>query len=139
MPRKRRQISSGRADLTPLEADLMQVLWERGDANAAEVGEALKEKRPLAPTTICTVLANLRKKGYLKLVPTVERSLRYAPSVPREQVGGRRLQNLLRDFFGGSPRRLMAHLINEGSMSEAELAGIRKLLESVDRKEGERE
>jgi predicted transcriptional regulator len=137
MARKKKRGSRGRPELTPLETDLMQILWERGDANAAEVGEALKGKRPLAPTTVHTVLSNLKKKGYLRLVPTVERSLRYAPAVPREQVGARRLKDLLGEFFGGSPQRLMAHLIKEGNVDEVELAEIRAMLESAERKAGE--
>ncbi len=138
MARKPKHPTADSPELTPLELTIMQILWERGNATAAEVGQALQEKRPLANTTIHTVLANLRKKGYVEPIPTVERALRFAPSVRREQVAGRWLTGLMSDFFGGSARRLMAHLIEEEKVDEAELAEIRRLLQSSSTKGGKK-
>ncbi len=138
MARKPKHAAAGSPELTPLELTIMQIVWERDNATAAEVGQALQEKRPLADTTIHTVFANLRKKGYVEPIPTVERALRFAPCVRREQVAGRWLTGLMRDFFGGSAPRLMAHLIEEEKVDEAELAEIRKLLQSGSRKGGKK-
>jgi len=129
MPRRKKTPARGLADPTPLELEVMQILWERGDATAAEVGGALA-RRALADTTIHTVLANLRRKGYVAPVPTIERALRFAPAVPRERVASRSLRRLLAEFFDGSPRRLMAHLVQEERVDARELAEIRKLLKS---------
>lgn len=118
----------GGDELTPLELELMKVVWERGTATGGEVAAALAETRPLADTTVHTVLANLRRKGYLKLVPTVERSLRFAPTVERNAVAAKSVWKVLGDFFAGSPQRLMAHLIGEGAVDEAELVEIRRML-----------
>ena len=128
----------GTEDLTPLELTLMQILWDRGDATAAEVRDALQQDQPLADTTIHTVLANMRKKGCIEPIPTVERALRFAPRIQREQVAHRSLKRLLGDFYGGSAQRLMAHLISEGSVDEAELAAIRKMLQSQSKGEGKK-
>ena len=106
----------------------MQALWELGDATAAEVRQALVVRPPLAGTTVHTVLANLRKKGCVEPIPTIERALRFRPRVSREQVARSSLSHLLGNFFGGSPRRLMAHLIREEALDEEELGEIRKLL-----------
>jgi predicted transcriptional regulator len=125
---------TGLPPLTPLELTLMQAVWERGSATAAEVTQTLRKERPLADTTIHTVLAKLREKGYLELIPTVERSLRFGPRVPREQVARRSLRQLLDEFFGGSPRRLMAHLIQHEKVDETELAEIRKLFRAAEKK-----
>ena len=130
MVKKIKENPGGLAEPTPLELELMQIIWERGNATAAEVGEALGPRRPLAGTTIHTVLANLRKKGYLEPIPTVERALRFAPSVRREAVASRSLRRLIGNFFGGSPQRLMAHLIRGEAVDERELNEIRKLLHS---------
>lgn len=115
-------------ELTGLELELMRVIWERGTATAAEIGEALGPRRPLAGTTIHTVLANLRRKGSIEPVPTVERALRFAPRIPRDQVATRTLRQVMQNFFGNSPQRLMAHLLREESVSEAELGELKKLL-----------
>lgn len=130
MGRKPRKTPDRPPHLTPLELTLMQVIWERGDATAAEIRQALHKERPLADTTIHTVLAKMREKGYIEPIPTVERALRFAPRVTRDQVAHRSLRQLLDAFFGGSPRRLMAHLMREETMDEAELAEVRKLLRS---------
>jgi len=138
MSRKLKETNKTHPELTPLEFSLMQVVWERGNATAAEIGEALKNTRPLSRTTIHTVLANIRKKGFIKPIPTVERALRYAPCVEREQVARSSLRELLRDFFGSSPQRLMAHLIKEEKIGEEELNEIRAMLQS-DSKKGDKE
>jgi len=134
MGRKPQPHPKGLPPLTPLELTMMQVVWERGSATAGEVGLALRKDRPLADTTVHTVLAKLREKGYLEPIPTVERALRFAPCVPRERVARRSLRQLLDDFFGGSPRRLMAHLIRQEKVDATELAEIRQLLRSARRK-----
>ncbi len=131
MQQKPKGGSDGLPRLSPLELTVMQVIWEHGDATAAEVRQALAKDRPLADTTIHTVLAKLREKGYLAPIPTIERSLRFAPTVAREQVARRSLRQLLGDFFGGSPQRLMAHLIKEENVDDAELAEVKKLLRST--------
>lgn len=128
MVRRKKELTEGAPELTPLELELMRIFWERGSATASEISQALGEARPLADTTIHTVLANLRKKGYLEPVPTIERALRYAPAVPQGQVATRSLRQIMRDFFGGSPKRLLAHLISEENVDERELAELRKML-----------
>jgi len=128
MGRKPQRRSGRLPKLTPVELKLMQVFWERGDATAAEVREALQDEHPLAATTIHTVISKLREKGYLEPIPTVERSVRFAPCVKRGQVARRSLRELLDDFFGGSPKSLMAQLLKEESLDEAEMAEIRKML-----------
>ncbi|MCX7013063.1 MAG: BlaI/MecI/CopY family transcriptional regulator [Candidatus Sumerlaeota bacterium] len=136
MPRRPKPRPQGLEELTPLETEIMQVVWDCGDATAAEIAQTLRKTPPLADTTIYTVLARLRKKGYIAPIPTIERSLRFAPVIPREQVGGRSLRGLLQDFFGNSPRRLLAHLLQAGEVDEKELAEIRKLLKKTGPKEG---
>jgi BlaI family penicillinase repressor len=116
--------------LTPLELKLMQVFWARGDATTAEVRKALQKEHPMAATTVHTLVTKLREKGYIEPIPTVERSVRFAPRVERAQVARRSLRELLDAFFGGSPKSLMAHLLKEESLDEAEMAQIRKMLRS---------
>ena len=124
----RRKKSNRSQDLTPLELELMQVIWERGNATAAEICDGLKNTRPLADTTIHTMLANMRKKGYIEPIPTVERALRFAPRISRDEIAGNSLKRLILDFFGGSPQRLMAHLLSQEKVDKRELAEIRQMI-----------
>jgi len=139
MGRRPRKISGQTPELTPLERAFMHVIWERGDATAAEIRQALQKKHPLADTTVHTVLAKMREKGFVEPIPTVERALRFAPSVARDQVARRSLRELLDEFFEGSPRRLMVHLVQDEAVDEKEMAEIRELLKHATRKGGKRQ
>src|ERR1700722_8849993 len=111
-------------ELSRLELAVMGVVWELGDCSSAEVIAAFTKRRRLAVTTIRTVLANLRKKGYLEPIPTIERGFRLRATVSRDAVAGRTLGGLVASLFGGSPREAIAHLLNDERLDEAEFAGI---------------
>ena len=120
--------------LSRLEQRIMGIVWNLGECSSAEVIAAHNEGEPLAETTIRTVLANLRKKGYIELVPTVERQHRLKPAVSRERVGRRTLKDLVSGFFGGSPRQVFSYLIKEEQLSEEDLEALRQLIEDRQKK-----
>jgi len=123
-------------ELSDLEVAVMDVVWELGEPSSAEVVERFTARRPLAATTIRTVLASIEKKGYLERVPTVERGLRYRPRVSREAVAGRSLRKLVRTLFGGSPRHAVAYLVKQGDLEEADLDEIGRMIENHKRQGG---
>jgi BlaI family transcriptional regulator, penicillinase repressor len=107
------------------EMDLMEVLWERGGATAAEVREALADD--LAYNTVLTVLRRLEQKGYVG--HTEEgRAHRYYPLVEREEARVSALQRLLDRVFAGSPELLLTHLVSNRKLSRAEIRRLRELL-----------
>lgn len=126
--------SAAPRELSDLELAVMDVVWEMGECSSAEVIERFSARRPLAPTTIRTVLTSIEKKGYLERVPTVERGLRYRPCVRREDVAGRSLRKLVGNLFGGSPRHAIAWLLREEDMADAELDEIRRMIETRKRR-----
>ena len=117
-----------RPDLSRLELDVMDVVWDLGECSSAEVIAAFREKRDLAETTIRTVLANIRKKGYLELVPTVERVHRMRATVSRNEVGRRTLKGLVAGLFGGSASIAVQHLLKAEKIDDAELEEIERLI-----------
>ncbi len=123
-------------ELSDLEVAVMDVVWDLGDCGSAEVVERFTARRPLAATTIRTVLASIEKKGYLERVPTIERGLRYRPRVSREAVAGRSLRKLVSTLFGGSPRHAVAYLVNQGDLEEADLDEIGRMIETHKRQGG---
>jgi predicted transcriptional regulator len=116
-------------ELSDLELAVMDVVWELGECGSAEVVERFQARRPLAATTIRTVLASIEKKGYLERVPTVERGLRYRARVQREAVAERSLRKLVSSLFGGSPRHAMAFLLRDGDLDDTDLEEIGKMIE----------
>jgi predicted transcriptional regulator len=121
----RKQLS----ELSPLELEVMSVIWELGECTSADVIREFGKKRKLANTTIRTVLANIRKKGYLEAVPSVEPRIRFRPAVTRRTVKRRTVKQLLSNMFGDSPREAIEFLLKEEDIDEAELGEIRRLLE----------
>lgn len=115
-------------ELSRLEQEVMNIVWQLEECSSAEVIEAYARERQLAKTTIRTVLTNLRKKGYLEKVPTVERGFRLRPVVSRETVARRTLKNMVGTLFGGSPRYVVSCLLKESKLDEAELEEIRRML-----------
>jgi predicted transcriptional regulator len=115
--------------LTALETEIMQVVWEKGNVSAGEVREALLERRPLAHTTILTVLEKLRRKKAVRVVPSTSRSKRFRAVVDKDTIACSLLDKLRNRFFGGSTVSLVAHLVNEQEIEESELDELRRLFE----------
>ncbi len=87
--------------LTPLELEIMQVLWETGPANVQTVQAVLKTNPPLAYTTVQTMLNVLHRKGKVKR-KLRGRAFDYAPTVTREKAAGHAVREMVERLFGGS-------------------------------------
>lgn len=136
MPERKKTGNPSRPAMSSLELEVMDVVWELGDCTSAQVIDAFTKKRPLAPTTIRTVLTNLRNKGYIKPIPTIGRGFMFRPTVQRESVARRSLRELLTSLFGNSPRQAIAYLLDDASVSEDELDEIRRMVDERKRKGG---
>ncbi len=89
--------------LGELELDVMRVVWERGSATVRDVLEVLIEIRPLAYTTVMTVMSRLADKGLL-VVDKQGKTYHYRPAYSREefeaQAAGWVVQSLINNFGG---------------------------------------
>lgn len=115
-------------DLSEMELDIMGIVWRLGECNSPQIIQEYCAKRPLAETTIRTVLSNLRKKGYLELVPTTAAAYVYRGAVSRESVARRNLRKLVGRLFGGSPKEAIAYLIEDEDLDDAEIKAIQDLI-----------
>jgi len=137
MPPRRSGGKNERAPLSGLELEVMLVVWELGDCTSGDVIAAFRKKRDLADSTLRNVLAKLRRKGYVKAVPSIGRGFLLRPSVQRDTVARRTLKSLLASLFEGSPRQAIAYLLHDTDISDEDLEEIHELLE-VRRREGGR-
>ncbi len=126
----------GESGFTDRELDVMSVLWARGSATVAEVREALGED--LAYTSVLSALQLLEEKGHVRHERT-GRAYAYFPTVPAEAAGRNALARLMDKVFHGSAERLLAQLVSDRRLSEAELKRMTELLEAAraERREGE--
>jgi predicted transcriptional regulator len=114
--------------LTPLELEIMSVLWETGPANVQAVQANLKT-RDLAYTTVQTMLNILHRKGRVKR-QLKERAYIYRPSLTREKAVTQAVGEMLDRFFGGSADSLVLNLVEARRLTPEKLARIQKLIES---------
>jgi BlaI family penicillinase repressor len=124
------------ASLQPTDGELeiLKVLWTSGAAPLRDVCAALRRQRPVASTTVATMLQIMRKKGLVKRTRGT-RGFLWAAKVTQEAATSRLLQKLLDHVFDGSAQRLVAHLLDEGTLSDQDCREIRHLLKTTDQKE----
>ena len=103
MPRSARDIPP------PLDLLCLQALWSLREGNVKAVQEEVAKSRPLAYTTIMTVLERLVRKGKLKR-RKVGRAFLYAPERSRDAVRRAAIRELVDGFFDGSEEALMRFL-----------------------------
>ncbi len=118
--------------LTPLELEIMEVLWETGAANVQTVQQRLK--RELAYTTVQTMLNILHRKGKVKR-SLKERAYFYKPAVSRGQVVKQAVNDLVENLFGGSAENLVMSLVETKHLTAEKMERLNKLLKESEEKE----
>jgi BlaI family penicillinase repressor len=115
--------------LTALELEIMQVLWESGPANVQTVQQHLN--RPLAYTTVQTMLNILHRKGKVKRALR-ERAYFYRPSVTQGQVMRQTVSDLVDRLFAGSAEDLVMSLLETKQLTPEKLARLQKLVQDAE-------
>ena len=115
--------------LTNLQMDVMQVLWQQGEATVAQVHTALQDERQLALTTVATLLSRLEKYGLLTH-RTEGRQYIYRSLVSQSEARRSQLADLINQFFHGNPADLVYHLISEAEVDDKDLERLQTLIES---------
>ena len=114
--------------LPDAELEVMQALWElEAPVPRAAVEAAMAERKPMAQTTLLTLLSRLAEKNFIK-VEKQGRSSVYTPLVAREDYQAKQSRRFLDRLFGGSIPAFASALTASG-LSKEDLAELRKLLE----------
>jgi predicted transcriptional regulator len=103
--------------LGELEALVMHRIWARHEpVTVRDILGDLQRERPIAYTTVMTVMDNLRKKGWLRR-QAEGRAYRYAPLVSGEEYSA----GIMREALAASSDRsaVLMHFIGELSADEA--------------------
>jgi BlaI family penicillinase repressor len=126
--------STDKKSLTPLELEIMQVLWSRGPSTAAEVVPELKGE--LAYNTVGTMMQVLLRKGKVKRVAE-GRAYRYRATVTHERAAGSAIGDLIKRMFGGSAEAMLLAMVDAGHVQADDLQRARKALAAVEKTESE--
>ena len=114
--------------LTPQELAIMKVVWRKDEATVRDVYEALQETRPVAYTTVMTMMRILQEKGYL-IKATQDRAHVYRPANPRQQVIGGMVRDFLDRVFDGASDALLVHLARDNKLTPKQRRIVRQLLD----------
>lgn len=113
--------------LGDLQLAIMRVLWERGEAPAIEVHQALLAERGLAVTTIKTMLRKLEEHGCVKH-RTNGRQFIYRPAIAEADVRQGMVAELVRRVFRGDSAALVNHLVRSGEIDAEDLGNLREIV-----------
>ena len=118
--------------LSRRERQILDILYARGTATAAEVLKALPD--PPSYSAVRALLRILEEKGHAKHEAQGSRYV-YLPTVPRERARQSALKQLVKTFFGGSAAQAAASLVDSGGLSDEDLTSLSSLIERA-RREG---
>jgi predicted transcriptional regulator len=113
--------------LTELQIGLLRVLWDRGEATVAEICDALRPSRALAPTTVATLLSRLERRGVVRH-RTVSRQFIYAAAVSEDEVRQSMVSELTEQLFDGDVAELVSHLLSAREISSGDLEKVKELI-----------
>jgi predicted transcriptional regulator len=112
--------------LTTLELEIMQVLWETGAANVQTVQQHLE--RELAYTTVQTMLNVLLRKGKVKRKLS-DKAYFYRSVVSRSQVVSQTIEDLINRLFGGSAEKLVMSMVEAEHLTADDLSRLNAIIE----------
>jgi BlaI family transcriptional regulator, penicillinase repressor len=122
-------------DVTDTELAIMQVCWETSPVTRRQITDVLYPGGgPAQYATVQKLLQRLEEKGFV----THEKDgvqLLFRPTVPREELINRRLQDVANKLCGGSLTPLLMNLVRAGSVSAEELTALRQLVKSLRQQE----
>jgi BlaI family transcriptional regulator, penicillinase repressor len=118
-----------------VQLKIMQVLWEKGRANARKITETLCQTEPIAHSTVQTLLRKLEAKGSIRH-EVQDRTFIFLPVVKKENVKRSAVHDLMERVFGGSAAELVTYLFQHENIPPEELEQIRNVINRKNRKEG---
>jgi len=113
--------------LASLQFAIMDVLWERSEATVADVREALRKTRPLAHTTVGTMLAKMERNGQVRHRTDGKANI-YRPAVQKEKVRRSMVADLAARLFAGDLAEMVSHLLDSRDVTPDDLARLKALI-----------
>jgi BlaI family transcriptional regulator, penicillinase repressor len=116
---------------TEKELEIMQVVWEMGEATTKQIQEKLSGERHY--NSVLTIIRVLERKGHLAHRAEGKAHVYRARQQP-EKSKGRVLAHLIKQVFGGSAASLVLHLVETGDLTEEDLREVRDKMTSREAK-----
>ena len=113
--------------LTDLQLAVVRALWTQGECTVLDVQQALLPERPLAQTTVATLLTRLEKRGIVSH-RVDRRQFVYRALVSEPQVKVSMVGQLTEMLFAGRPAELISHLLASREVEAGDLEEVKRLI-----------
>ena len=123
--------------LGSVQTQIMSVLWEKKEASAKDITDALSEHEPISLSTVQTLLRQLERKQVVKHIAK-GRTFYFQPAIEPDQSIQSSTDRILNRFYGGSLVGFVAQFLKNERISQEELDELKKLIEAQEKKEGSR-
>ena len=120
--------------LSKLELAIMEALWSRGACSIREIQEAFPQQDQPAYTTIQTTVYRLEAKKAVRRLKKIGNAHIFEAVVSRG-AAQRKLVDELLALFGGRTQPVMAHLVESGKLTLADVKEAEKALRKLEEKD----
>ena len=123
--------------LGPLETEVMEAVWDRGDTTVRDVHAALERRRDIAYTTVMTTMGRLASKGLLAR-DTSGLAHRYRPTLSRDDYAKSMVHSVVDWLVGSFPEPAISYfvdVVNDGD-DPAVMAALRSKIDDLRAREG---
>ena len=111
------------------ELEVLQVLWQAGPCSLGQICTALRLRRPIATTTVATILKTMLGKKLVVRKNTPQGYL-WSAKTTRQNAATGLVRKLVDLVFDGSAHRLVAHLLESDQLSDQEREELRRLMDT---------
>jgi BlaI family transcriptional regulator, penicillinase repressor len=126
-------------DVTDAELAVLQVLWDRGSATIRQLTDELYAGGGAsAYATVQKLLERLEVKGCVRRDRAAGVHV-FAAAIDRDDLIGRRLQEMAESLCGGSLTPLLTHLVRAERLSAKDRQSLRALIDQLDRRKKPRD
>ncbi len=116
--------------LGPLEAEIMEVVWARGEVTVRDVHAAICARRPIAYTTVMTTLGRLADKGLLRRTES-HPAHRYSAQLSRDQYARSTVKSVVDWLVDHFPEPAVAYFVDRvGEEDEEVIERLRAAIEA---------
>jgi predicted transcriptional regulator len=115
--------------LTPVELELMEILWKLGRGTVRDVMSHLPSQRALAYTSVSTILRILQQKKVLTAEKDGKQHI-YIPAFNKQTFASHSVKKIVNQIFSGNSVELVAYLMKKNDLSLDDISAIQNLIDA---------
>lgn len=115
--------------LTKAEEPIMGILWKLKKAFVKDIINELPEPKP-PYNTVSSIIRVLEKKGFVAHT-AYGKTYQYHPAISKSAYRKSLFKNIMQEYFDGSYKQVVSHLVDEEHLSEKEIREIEAIIENA--------